>query len=173
MAPQLPDPFEHLLRPLFDALPLDRALAELVVTKPVDGKPAEIVAAAVDHPDLRRRPDLGAGLWLYVDDLDKSHTLSQSMKNATGSFWHGIMHRREGDFDNSHYWFRKAGRHPAMARIDLAGGGAGAGTSVARYDPHDLIDKAAEAHRLKRHAPTLVATQRHEWLALFEWCAQR
>src|SRR4051794_12932746 len=37
-----------------------------------------------------------AGLWLYHDWLDSSHTISQALPSATGSFWHAIMHRREG-----------------------------------------------------------------------------
>src|SRR5690348_16418541 len=42
-----------------------------------------------------------AGLWLWHDWLDESHRISQSLSSATGSFWHAIMHRREGDFSNS------------------------------------------------------------------------
>jgi len=52
-----------------------------------------------------------AGLWLHADGLDQSHQISQSIETPTGSFWHGIMHRREGDFGNSKYWFRRVGRH--------------------------------------------------------------
>ncbi len=55
-----------------------------------------------------------SGLWLYHDYLDESHTISQSIHNPTGSFWHGIMHRREPDYGNSGYWFRKVGNHPAF-----------------------------------------------------------
>src|SRR5256885_1727176 len=33
-----------------------------------------------------------SGLWLWHDWLDSSHTISQSINNATGSFWHAIMH---------------------------------------------------------------------------------
>jgi hypothetical protein len=47
-----------------------------------------------------------SGLWLLAGDLDRSHTISQGIGSAEGSFWHGIMHRREGDFSNSKYWFR-------------------------------------------------------------------
>src|SRR5439155_27265178 len=39
-----------------------------------------------------------AGLWLWFDYLDESHSLSQDIHTPEGSFWHGIMHRREGDF---------------------------------------------------------------------------
>ncbi|MEM6561275.1 MAG: hypothetical protein AAF656_06725, partial [Planctomycetota bacterium] len=36
-----------------------------------------------------------AGLWLWHDFLDESHTISQGIDNQTGAFWHMIMHRRE------------------------------------------------------------------------------
>ena len=38
------------------------------------------------------------GLWLLHDFLDESHSLSQEITTDTGSYWHGIMHRREPDY---------------------------------------------------------------------------
>ncbi len=52
-----------------------------------------------------------SGIQLLHGELDVSHRISQSVETTTGSYWHGIMHRREGDFGNSKYWFRKVGRH--------------------------------------------------------------
>lgn len=58
-----------------------------------------------------------AGLHLRNDSLDLSHSYAQEIEHdATGAYWHGIMHRMEGDFFNSKYWFRQAWHHPAMAR---------------------------------------------------------
>ena len=53
-----------------------------------------------------------SALWLRNDFLDESHQISQSIETATGSYWHGIMHRREPDFSNAKYWFRRVGSHP-------------------------------------------------------------
>jgi hypothetical protein len=57
-----------------------------------------------------------AGLLLWQGRLDDSHHVSQSIENQgrhrSGDYWHAIMHRREGDFGNSKYWFRHVGPHP-------------------------------------------------------------
>lgn len=53
-----------------------------------------------------------AGLHLFNESLDPSHELSQHIHTATGSLWHGIMHRMEGDYSNAAYWVRMAGSHP-------------------------------------------------------------
>jgi len=58
---------------------------------------------------------LMAGLHLRNDSLDRSHQYAQAIEyDATGAYWHGIMHRMEGDFSNAKYWFHMAGDHPAM-----------------------------------------------------------
>lgn len=58
-----------------------------------------------------------SALWLVVGELDRSHSVSQNDPSAEGSFWHGIMHRREGDFSNAKYWFRRVGSHPVHALL--------------------------------------------------------
>ena len=58
-----------------------------------------------------------AGLWLYHDYLDVSHEISRNIPTPTGSYWHGLMHRREPDFANSKYWFRRVGSHPILPAL--------------------------------------------------------
>ena len=60
---------------------------------------------------------LRSALWLLAGDLDRSHSISQEIETSNGSFWHGIMHRREADFSNAKYWFRRVGHHPVFQII--------------------------------------------------------
>ena len=58
-----------------------------------------------------------SGLLLWNDALDESHNISQELANQTGSYWHGIMHRREPDYSNARYWFGRVGAHPIFPQI--------------------------------------------------------
>lgn len=66
---------------------------------------------------------LHAGLWMAADFLDESHELSQSMqgqgKHSDGDYWHALMHRREPDYGNAKYWFRRVGEHPIFSDLTL------------------------------------------------------
>lgn len=170
----LPEQIELAVAPVFEVLSFDNAMRSLV---PVEGANAEVlsvVESVVSDPSLDGHNAIKAGLWLYVDELDRSHAYSQDLHTPTGSFWHAIMHRREGDFPNAKYWYRKAGAHPAMGHIDLAGGGSAAGSAMAGYDPDAFVDRVARANaRCDSDSPDLVALQHHEWRALFEWCAEK
>lgn len=154
----LPDDIANAVAPLFDQLPLDTAMTQLVVTTGATTDQLALVEGIVTSPAIRGRDALAAGLWLYADELDRSHVISQQIGDATGSFWHGIMHRREGDFSNSHYWFNRTGEHPAMARMP-------------GYDGHAFIDEVAARHR--DTPEELIRRQRDEWQALFAWCAEQ
>lgn len=154
----LPDAIGSAAAGLFGALPLSAAMNRLVVTRGGDEQAVQLADQVVQQPVIAGRPALVAAVWLYVDELDASHRVSQGIDDATGSFWHGIMHRREGDFSNSHYWFRRVGDHPAMAMID-------------GYDGHRFIDEVQAAHGRGEDPPKLVEMQRREWATLFIFCA--
>jgi len=172
MTPHLPEPIEHVLRPLFNALPVNKAMDHLVVNGHGANEHAPLLEAILQDPALQDKPSLVAGLWLYVDDLEKAHEASQEVHRPSGSFWHAIMHRREGDFGNSHYWLKKIGQHPVLSRVNTSGGGGAAGTAIGGYEPHQFVDRVERAHAQDSDSPDLVAMQRLEWVALFEHCAE-
>jgi len=144
-------------------------------------KPPELVAAAVTH--VEEAAGLLAGLWLYFDWLDESHRISQSLETPTGSFWHAIMHRREGDFANSKYWYARARPHPSLATLGaqaprlintlpadksllkLIATGWNAAAFV------DLVEQVHDKPNDPRH-PAAVALQRLEWQVLFDHCTR-
>jgi hypothetical protein len=104
---------------LLDPQELDEDLIDIIQSSPLpglDAGPVCPITAQKIKELLERRALHGtkqeAGLWLLAGELDRSHSVSQSIGDRDGSFWHGIMHRREGDFSNAKYWFRQAMRHP-------------------------------------------------------------
>jgi len=94
-------------------------------------KPNDVFATPVSSVDA------GAcvicGLWLWHDFLEESHTISQAIDSPTGGLFHAIMHRREGDFSNSKYWYRKCPDHPAFKSLGEK--------AKSRLD-HELADKS-------------------------------
>ena len=160
--------------PLLEALPQEEAMSDLVVQAPASSELLALCEQVVSDPALADQPALRAGLWLYVDALDRSHEISQGLNTPEGSFWHAIMHRREGDFFNSKYWYHRVGSHHVFESLDISAGGAGGGTDVSRYDPYTFVDRVEQGDQSTRGpAPDLVAMQRLEWLALMRWCAEQ
>ena len=51
---------------------------------------------------------LQAAMWLLFDFMTESHEISQGLATPSGSYWHGILHRREPDAFNSKYWMARA-----------------------------------------------------------------
>ena len=87
--------FNTSILALFEELPLSQAMPDLLPRSGASKEAHRLAAVAVETIS---EPALRAGIWLYVDDLDQSHRVSQTVHTPTGSYWHAIMHRREGDF---------------------------------------------------------------------------
>ena len=121
-----------------------------------------------------------SGVWLWNDFLDESHAISQEIHTSTGSFWHGIMHRRERDYSNSKYWFRKVGYHEvfdavAQQAVGLAGGSDKYGLLDGKsWDPYAFVDLCQQAaHGDPAALSYCQAVTRVEWELLFDYCYYR
>ena len=77
---KLPEAIGRACEPLFAALPMDQAMCSLKGSRPAH---TDLVERTLQDPAIRGRGDIAAALWLYVDDLDRSHTVSQSQSDAT------------------------------------------------------------------------------------------
>jgi hypothetical protein len=122
-----------------------------------------------------------AGVWLLHDYLDESHTVSQRIDSPSGSFWHAIMHRREGDFSNAKYWFRNVGQHPTVAAlgeraVELAANRAddsllGKLVESGDWDPFAFVElcQAVESGQTAAREFCL-DVQQAEWELLFDHC---
>lgn len=139
----------EILGDLPQVLPLSLAMPELIPTRAASSEALNAAKQAVlrhDHPEIQ------ALIWLYVDELDKSHALSQGIHRPLGSLLHAVMHRREGDFSNSAYWLRQAKETSILAAI--------------YGDPYQFTENCQRARG--QNPPDLVELQRQEWRALLE-----
>jgi len=168
------------LPPLYPTQPWDNALSQQIQ----QAADEELFGPAAPGGGPAAMKDAcRAGLLLWNDDLESSHGIVQDLGDATGSFWHAIMHRREGDAANSHYWWRKTGAHPAfddvyseaMSVLDNESNGEAqdfaevlkrAGTWV----PMEFVGRCEMARRGQLQSDWLQRVQVAEMRGLLAWC---
>jgi hypothetical protein len=105
-------------------MPGDRELESLVSALAAREPPA-LMPARVHDAALTSRiealpgpPAVRAVLHLMNDDIGRAHAIAQSGEgDATLDYVHAIVHRREGDWGNSKYWFSRAGGQPVILAV--------------------------------------------------------
>ena len=125
-----------------------------------------------------------SALWLLHDFLDESHQISQEIDGVDGSYWHGIMHRREPDYSNAKYWFRRVPNHPVfgplcekareLAANDKPDSAAAFLASQSAWDPFRFVDLCESIARGRSSAESLARQiARAEWDLLFGYCYRK
>lgn len=141
------------------------------------GKHAQILFPGSFAPDAAL-----AGLWLYFSCFDESHSITQDLSSAEGSYWHAILHRQEPGAGNAGYWFRRVGRHPVFPELNAEAATvlAAAGRQVqwqlgTEWDPFEYIEFCERARKRPGSIDEQVARaiQLAEWQMLFDYCARR
>jgi hypothetical protein len=156
---------------------IDR-LAELGPGSPNQSARAGLAALKVEDvfPVIRdREAALGcvSGLWLYHDFLDESHTISQDLGGWIGSYWHGIMHRREPDAENAKYWFRRVEANPVYETLAADAAGLGLRTK-GPWDPFAFVDRCERERGTGSDAEMVCRrVQLREIQLLFDWCHRK
>lgn len=128
--------------------------------------------AIADRPafDLLR-----AALLYACDAIDESHVVVQGIAGDEAAYWHGMIHRREGDFENARYWFRRAGVLPVFDEIHHAASHVSPVVAAqANWDPY-LFTGLCEQNRFGDTESTeeLVKLQRAEFEVFFDYLWRR
>lgn len=120
-------------------------------------------------PDARDPESALSGLFLYFSCLTEAHDLLHHFATFDSAYWHGIMHRMEGDAYNAGYWFRRVGHHPIYP--SLASEAAALGYAPGReWDPFAFI-RFCETSANSKDENLARRVQLAEWQLLFDYCA--
>ena len=87
---------------------------------------------------LTAAPLIKAGLHLLNDDIHNCHIIAQEHENSDGNYWHAILHRREPDYWNSKYWYRRVDNHPVIQQMK---------NEEVGWDPFNFVDQCEKFNK--------------------------
>jgi len=100
--PDLPELFVRGATPSIPLNALEEACARAERAQPPKAADPEVVRALV---------------LLWHDHWEPAHQLVQEKESREAALVHAIVHRREPDFWNAQYWWRRVGAHPACEAL--------------------------------------------------------
>jgi hypothetical protein len=68
-------------------------------------------------PPPQATAPLQALWWAAKGEWDRAHALVQDEASREAAWVHAYLHRVEGDLDNAHYWYRRAGKPAASGPL--------------------------------------------------------
>ena len=158
---------KDLLKILLPTGPFDRDLVEslravsddVLAGKKIPGDPAMFALVR-------------GGLFYALDALPEAHAIFQEAHGDPGAYWHGMLHRREGDFDNARYWFRRAGVLPFFSEMHR--GACARSEMMARQSNWDPYLFTGQCEQVRFGADDLTAElqalQRIEFDVIVDYC---
>ena len=109
---------------------------------------------------------LRAATLLYHDHHDPAHDIVQDLSDADGALIHAILHRREPDYWNAKYWFRRVDMHPVYLSLGrrlrdrpVAEGQEALArrlTLPGAFDPFAFVDACEQEERSVDSAPVVL-----------------
>jgi len=93
------------------------ALAERSTASPLAPRSVADVSLNQQIQDLSVPDIVKAALYLWNDDVDGAHTIVQKLSGKTAQLIHAVLHRREPDYSNAKYWYRRVSVHPVLDQL--------------------------------------------------------
>ena len=122
--------------------------------------------------ELENRACLIRCLLLYANDaLSEAHRLVQDVSGDLAAYLHGMIHRREEDFENARYWFSRAGELPFFGELQKQS--AQISEDMAKqlnWDPYLFVTLCERSkYGSRTSVKTLVALQKAEFSTLLDY----
>ena len=168
--------------PAINAVLKEARLSPLGPGTPNEAMRSQLAALTMESafaPETVKDRDMAAcclaGLWLHHDFIDEAHKICQDIDTPSGSYWHGIVHRREPEFPNAAYWFRRVGKHPIFASLPEAARQLDRNMDIpSPWNPFWFIDYCEACTKGKQSGEQFARRlQAKEWELLFGFCYRK